>query len=104
MPITINPELRSLIPPLTTEEYAQLEKNIVEDGCHDKLIVWQEENTLLDGHNRLEICQRHNIKLGGIIELSLPTLDTAKLWIIKNQLGRRNLCDIDKVALARQLR
>ena len=51
--ITINPELQSLIPPLTAEEYAQLEANILADGCHDPLIVWQEEQTLLDGHNRL---------------------------------------------------
>jgi hypothetical protein len=32
--ITMNPELQSLIPPLTAEEYAQLEANILADGCH----------------------------------------------------------------------
>ena len=59
--ITINPELQSLIPPLTPEEYAQLEANILPDGCHDPLIVWQEEQTLLDGHNRYTICERHGV-------------------------------------------
>ena len=52
MTITINPDLQTLIPPLTAEEYAQLEANLLADGCHDPLIVWQEEQTLLDGYNR----------------------------------------------------
>src|SRR5439155_17074407 len=76
---------------LTAEEYDQLERNIIEDGCHDKLIVWQETQTLLDGHNRYEICQRHHIELAGLTELSFPDLDAAKLWMIAQQFGRRNL-------------
>src|SRR4029453_7821456 len=90
MAITIHPELQSLIPPLTTEAYTQLESNIRADGCHDPLIVWQEEQTLLDGHNRYAICEQHGLDYR-IQELSLPGLDAAKEWIIANQLGRRNL-------------
>jgi hypothetical protein len=90
MAITIHPELRSLIPALTPEEFAQLEINIVADGCHDPLIVWQEEQTLLDGHNRYEICEQHGLDYR-IQAVSLPDLDVAKAWIIANQLGRRNL-------------
>jgi hypothetical protein len=88
--ITINPELQSLIPPLTAEEYAQLEANILADGCHDPLIVWQQEQTLLDGHHRYAICEQHGLGYR-IQDLSLPDLDTAKGWMIANQLGRRNL-------------
>jgi hypothetical protein len=90
MPLTINPELQSLIPPLTTEEYRQLESNILADGCHDPLIVWQEEQTLLDGHNRYDICERHGLPYT-MQEVSLADLDAAQTWIIANQLGRRNL-------------
>src|SRR5262245_21605584 len=90
MAITIHPELRSLIPALTPEEYTQLEANIRADGCHDPLMVWQEEQTLLDGHHRYEICERHGL-LYTTLELSLPDLDAAKAWMIDNQLGRRNL-------------
>ena len=90
MTITINPDLQSLIPPLTAEEYAQLEANLLADGCHDPLIVWQEEQTLLDGYNRLQICERHGLDYR-LQELSLPDLDAAKAWMIANQLGRRNL-------------
>jgi hypothetical protein len=87
---TINPDLRSLIPSLTAEEYAQLEANLPAEGCRDPLVVWQEEQILLDGHNRLEICDKHRLPYE-VHEVSLPDMDAAKLWMYDNQLGRRNL-------------
>jgi hypothetical protein len=90
MTLTLDPQLRSLILPLTPEEYAQLEANLLADGCHDPLIVWQEEQTLLDGYNRYEICERHGLDYR-LQEFSLPDLHAAKAWMIANQLGRRNL-------------
>jgi hypothetical protein len=90
MTLTINPDLKSLIPPLTAEEFAQLEANLLAHGCRDPLVVWQETQTLLDGHNRLTICDEHGLTYD-THEVSLPDLDAAKAWMITNQLGRRNL-------------
>jgi hypothetical protein len=90
MALIINAALRSLIPPLSPEEYAQLAANLVADGCLEPLIVWQEEQTLLDGHNRYAICTHHRLTYA-LQEVSLPDLDAAKMWIITHQLGRRNL-------------
>lgn len=171
MAIKINPELQRLIPPLTSEEYAQLEANLLSDGCRDPLVVWaqlpdewqpsndQSEMTkeeienhfnrlngfeiywdllevqfggpyalckvrtryndkeikpddinyqwldtrdpdndcesdydciLLDGHNRLKICEAHRLTYD-IVELALPDIDAAMNWMDANQLGRRNL-------------
>jgi hypothetical protein len=90
MPLTIHPDLHSLIPPLTPEESAQLEANLLAEGCREPLLIWQEEQTLLDGHNRLDICTRHGLPYT-THEVSLPDLDAAKAWMIANQLGRRNL-------------
>ena len=90
MTLTIDPTLQSLIPPLTPEEYAQLEANLRADGCRDPLIIWAEEQVLLDGHNRLQICERHGLDFS-LQEISLASLDEAKAWLIANQLGRRNL-------------
>jgi hypothetical protein len=87
---TILPELQSLIPRLTPEEFAQLEANLLAEGCRDALVVWQEEQVLLDGHNRYDISERHALTYG-VHEVSLPDLDAAKIWIIRNQRGRRNL-------------
>jgi N6-adenosine-specific RNA methylase IME4 len=55
-------------------------------------VIWQEENILLDGHNRLSICEAHDIDFD-IKYVSLPDEHAAKLWILSNQLGRRNLTD-----------
>jgi hypothetical protein len=90
MTLTILPELQSLIPPLTPEEAAQLEANILQDGCLTPLIVWHETQTLLDGHNRLRICEAHGIDYH-LQEKSLPDMDAAQLWILRHQRGRRNL-------------
>jgi hypothetical protein len=90
MVLRICPELQSLNRRLTAEEYAGLEANIVADGCHDPLIVWEEEQVLLDGHHRHEICTRHGLPYT-TITLSLPSLDAAKLWMLRHQHGRRNL-------------
>jgi hypothetical protein len=62
----------------------------VAEGCRDPLIIWQEEQILLDGHHRLQICERHSLTYD-VCEVSLPDLDAAKLWMIAHQLGRRNL-------------
>jgi len=56
----INKEFADLIPPLSSDEYEQLEQNLLVEGCRDRLVVWG--NLLVDGHNRLEICTRHNIQ------------------------------------------
>ena len=84
----IDDHFRSLIPPLSAEEKAQLEENIKAEGCRDTLITWQ--GILLDGHNRFEICQRLSIPFR-TMEIDLPDRDAAEDWIDKNQLGRRNL-------------
>ena len=56
--LKIDPEFQSQIPPLTDDEFRQLEENILKEGkLISPLIVWG--NTLVDGHNRYEIVQEH---------------------------------------------
>lgn len=97
----IDPEFRGLIPPLSVDELAQLEANLVADGCRDPLVAWR--GLLLDGHNRLEICGRLGIEFD-VVEIDLPSRDAAILWIVRNQLGRRNLQPIDRVPLVDRMR
>jgi hypothetical protein len=97
--IKIDPEFQALIPPLAVEERQQLEANILADGCRDPLVVWN--GTLIDGHNRFEICTRRNIGYD-VVDKSFESRTQVILWMIENQFGRRNLADIDRVALARK--
>lgn len=98
MSIRVDEEFRALIRPLSVEEREQLEQNILAEGCREPLVVWAEQNILLDGHNRLEICTSNEISFQ-TVGIELASRDDALLWIINNQLGRRNLEPIDKVPL-----
>ena len=84
--ITIDPELQNLIPPLSPEEYSQLEENILQAGCRDPLVLWGD--ILIDGHNRYEICRKHNIEFKTVKE-KLDSKGAVKVWMIKNQFGTR---------------
>lgn len=94
-------QFQNLITPLTEEEFNQLTESIKKDGCRDVLIVWND--ILLDGHNRLKICDDNNIKYK-IKEIQLKDKSEAEIWIIKNQFARRNLSDLDRMELAEKLR
>jgi ParB family chromosome partitioning protein len=95
----IDPEFEALIRPLSADEKDLLEASLQRDGCRDPLIAWKQGGILLDGHNRLDICTRLGIPFS-TRAVELKNRDAAKLWVIDNQLGRRNLSDIDRIALA----
>ncbi len=88
--IKIDPEFKSLIPPLGASEREQLESNLLASGCRDPLVVWKGHNILLDGHNRYEICTSEGIEFK-TVDIELPDRMAASDWLINNQLGRRNL-------------
>lgn len=97
--IIIDPEFRSMIPPLRPEEREQLEANLLAEGCRDPLVVWKGPSVLLDGHNRHDICLKHGVAFD-VIRIDLPDREAAADWIDANQLGRRNLTP-DQYALLR---
>ena len=86
----INKEFESLIPPLNEDELKQLENNLVNEGwrSNEKIITWN--GIIVDGHNRFNLCQKHNIKFQSE-EKKFKDKNEVILWIINNQLGRRNI-------------
>lgn len=99
--LTIDPVLKSLIPPLSDEEFKQLEENIKAEGCRDALVIWH--GTIVDGHNRYKICQGNGITFK-IEEMEFVDRDDAAEWIIRNQFGRRNLSLAQRSELAMKLK
>lgn len=94
----INEEFARLIPPLSSEELEKLEQSLVNEGCLNPLIVWN--NTIIDGHHRYAICIKHNISFNIIEKPELETELDVKLWMINNQFSRRNLPTETRLALA----
>lgn len=95
----IDNEFKGLIPPLTDEEYKGLEESILKDGCRDALVLWGE--ILVDGHNRYEICTRHNIPFK-TVQKEFTSRDDVLLWMIDTQFSRRNLDAPDRILLAQK--
>lgn len=66
-------------------------------GCHPETYL------LLDGHERYEICTRHNLDYDVTVineEIEMPTREDAIAWRIANQVCRRNL-SADQMRLLR---
>jgi hypothetical protein len=56
--------------------------------------VWADDGgryILLDGHNRFELCRRHDLAFDIAVIEAVRSLTDAKVWVIKNQFARRNL-------------
>jgi N6-adenosine-specific RNA methylase IME4 len=103
MDIFFDNEFRSLIPPLQTDEHAQLERSLKAEGNRVPITIWKETKLLLDGHNRYDICIEAGVPLKPAEELSLPDRNAAMVWIIQNQFGRRNLNNYQRSVLALRL-
>jgi len=94
--LNINPVFRDLIQSLTADEFKQLEDNVLAEGIRDAIVVWND--TIVDGHNRYQLAQKHSLQFD-LHEVNFNSQDEAVLWIIDNQLGRRNLTDFVKLEL-----
>lgn len=88
--LKIDPEFADQIPPLTEEEFQQLEANILSDGeVINPIIIWN--GVIVDGHNRFRILELHPEVPYRTFEKKFSDRSEVIAWICKNQLGRRNL-------------
>ena len=89
--IIVDGEFRDLLPALDEETYKALEGNLLQNGCRDAIVLW--EGILIDGHNRFEICTKHNIPFD-TVEKEFASREDVLIWIISTQVSRRNLTPI----------
>lgn len=98
----IDPELKSIMNELAKDEKNTLEKSLLQDGYKGPpIVVW--EDTIIDGHNRYELCRKHNIPFE-VQEMQFNSKDEVIQWMIRAQLGRRNLEPAQRIALAERFR
>jgi hypothetical protein len=88
MELKIKEEFKKLIPPLTPDEYKQLETNCIEEGIRDAIITWN--GYIIDGHNRYKIAQDWQLNFKTISKNFDSEFDVVE-WMLVNQLGRRNI-------------
>lgn len=97
----IDEEFKSLIPPLTDEEKRGLKESLLSEGCRDALVLWGD--ILIDGHNRYEICIQYDIPFK-TIQMEFTNRDEVKLWMMKNQLARRNLNTFQRMEIVEKFK
>ncbi len=95
----IDNEFKSLLPPLPEEDYKGLEESLKKEGCRDPLVVWGD--ILVDGHNRYEICTTHSIPYQ-MVQREFKDRNEVTLWIIANQLNKRNLTPEQRILLVKR--
>lgn len=98
--VIIDPEFRDLIPPQNEDELKGLEESLLKDGFHEwePLVVWKEEQILVDGHHRHKLCIKHNIPFK-VVERSFVDRNEAILEALRIQLNRRNIPSFIRVTL-----
>src|SRR5215213_9656463 len=87
--IKINPEYSKLVNPLSNAEYEALKSSISNKGLHLPIIINQ-DNVILDGHNRLKICQELGIEPKFEVKEFHDPLQE-KEFVIEVNLKRRHL-------------
>lgn len=115
--IKINKELEQLLPPLLKEDYSRLEDSLLKNGFQEKfgrIKLWcpdKDDATnksvmyIVDGHNRYNICKKHNIELSQWCYefIFFESKEEVIKWMFENQLARRNLSDADKYEVVEKL-
>jgi hypothetical protein len=102
-PFSIDQEFRDWLPRQTIDEHEALLKSINTYGCLEAVIVWHEENILVDGHHRVAICDDLGLPFNVRRKSFRDRLDVLE-FIFGLQGGRRNWSDVVRVQLALKLK
>ena len=88
--LQIKPLFANALPPLTEDEFKQLEENILADGkVIFPLMTWH--GFIADGHNRWKIIQKHPEIEYSTSELEAENEYAVLEWIYRTQIGKRNM-------------
>ena len=97
MNLKIDEELRNLIQPLSNDEFYELEQSILSEGIRDPICVWG--LTIVDGHHRYELAKKHNLPFD-MRQISFANKAEAKIWMLTNQIARRNVNKFTRAEMA----
>ena len=104
--LKIDPEFKDKIPPMPKEDFDGLREDILRDGyVRDPIVVWREENTILDGHHRWIVIQENWEKLKDKFSIdykSFPNRHACIAWICANQLHKHNMNEMQRMKLIQE--
>lgn len=102
----IDSEFRDKIPAMPQEDFDGLRADILRDGyVRDPLVVWKEENILLDGHHRWKVITENKETLADKFQVdykSFPNRWACIAWICANQLHKHNMTELQRFKLIQE--
>lgn len=102
MKYRIDPELNEVLPKLSDTDYKALEQSLLTEGYKGApIMVWGD--IIVDGHNRYEICNKHNIPYE-VKSVEFESKEEAIIWMVKQQLGRRSLTALQRIQIVEKYR
>ena len=101
--VVVDPELESLLRPLNEDESNKLGESILRGWSDESIKVWLGRNLLIDGHNRFKkwqtLLNSDPDNAPNIVELPFDSIEDVKVWMVDNQLQRRNLNPAEVIQL-----
>lgn len=98
----IDPELNEVLPKLSDADYKALEQSLLTEGYKGApIMVWGD--IIVDGHNRYEICNKHNIPYE-VKSVEFANKEEAIIWMVRQQLGRRSLTPLQRIQIVEKYR
>lgn len=88
--LIVSPIFSKLLDVHTEASLKELRASIAAEGVRDPIIVWKGQNVIVDGHTRFKIATELK-KSFKTIEMEFANSAAVETWMIRNQLGRRNL-------------
>lgn len=102
MEYRIDPELNDVLPKLSDADYKALEQSLLTEGYKGApIMVWGD--IIVDGHNRYEICNKHNIPYE-VKSVEFANKEEVIIWMVRQQLGRRSLTPLQRIAIVEKYR
>jgi len=82
---------RKFMNPLSKEEFAELKNQVNNEGGIVTPLDIDQDNKLLDGHNRLKICKEMGLDLVPVTVHNIADERQAEMFMLERSIGRRNL-------------
>ena len=91
-----DPEFEKFLAPASEDDDKTLEELVLaSDGPRDPICVWAGHRIIIDGYRRYKICVKHSLPFQ-VREIDLPDRGAVRVWMARQQMGRRNLSTHDR--------
>lgn len=91
--LNIDFEFGNLSPEMPQEQYDILEEDLVDHGCHEPLLIWNDY--IIDGHHRYNLCHKWEIPFS-VLKAQFPSREDTIVWICQQHLKKTYLANIHK--------